>query len=78
MRKCPRGAAFVHFGSVIHSGCASVEAKVCVGLYFGRIPGWLRPLERLSVANETANAHALPQAARRPPDVSSEGLTVFA
>ena len=39
------GSALVYLGGVLHSGGENVTGETRIGLYFGYIPSWLRPLE---------------------------------
>lgn len=40
-----KGAALLYLGEVIHSGGANTSGTTRIGMYFGYIPSWLRPLE---------------------------------
>jgi ectoine hydroxylase-related dioxygenase (phytanoyl-CoA dioxygenase family) len=41
----PAGSALVYSGRVIHSGGRNETDDLRIGLYFGYVPTWLRPLE---------------------------------
>ena len=45
----PAGAALIYSGRIFHSGGANTTADIRMGLYWGYIPGWLRPLEDFTV-----------------------------
>lgn len=74
----PQGAALVYSGNVLHSGGANRLRNRRVGLYLGYIPSWLRPIENQLVTNAVDDVLALPEAAKRLLDVSSNGFTVYA
>lgn len=40
-----KGSALLYVGEVIHSGGANASDATRIGMYFGYIPSWLRPLE---------------------------------
>ncbi len=41
----PAGSALVYSGRTVHSGGENQTGEMRLGLYFGYIPSWLRPLE---------------------------------
>ena len=40
-----KGSALFYIGEVIHGGGTNCTDETRVGMYFGYIPSWLRPLE---------------------------------
>jgi ectoine hydroxylase-related dioxygenase (phytanoyl-CoA dioxygenase family) len=46
----PAGSALLYGGRIVHSGGANNTAEPRIGLYFGYIPCWLRPIENFAVS----------------------------
>ena len=74
----PKGSALIYSGNAVHSGGASQDPDVRVGLYLGYIASWLRPLENQLITNQPEDILALPEAAQRLLDVSPGGITIYA
>lgn len=61
----PRGAALLYSGSVWHGGGANRSDETRIGLYWGYLLSWLKPLEDHLVTNGLAALEAAPAEARR-------------
>ncbi|MEZ5557532.1 MAG: phytanoyl-CoA dioxygenase family protein [Pseudomonadales bacterium] len=70
----PAGSALVYVGQVLHSGGRNETEKTRVGLYFGYIPAWLRPLENPVQTHPAAALTGLGTQARALLGLSEEGF----
>ncbi len=61
----PRGSALLYSGDVWHGGGANRTDELRIGLYWGYLLSWLRPLEDHLVTNGRAALEAAPEKARR-------------
>ncbi len=55
----PAGSALLYSGRVMHSGGANNTSEPRIGLYFGYVPCWLRPIENFAVSVGTQRLAAL-------------------
>ena len=71
------GSALLYSGQVLHSGGQNDTSETRIGLYFGYIPAWLRPLEN------AVHTHGLDALQRLGPDtqamlgLSEEGFVAY-
>jgi ectoine hydroxylase-related dioxygenase (phytanoyl-CoA dioxygenase family) len=56
----PAGAALIYSGRVLHGGGGNVTDSTRIGLYWGYIPRWLRPIECFPVTMGTETIGSLP------------------
>ena len=73
----PAGSALAYLGNVIHSGGENVTDEVRMGLYFGYIPSWLRPLENPVQTHPADTLARLQPATRELLGLSEEGFVAY-
>ncbi|MDH3641986.1 MAG: phytanoyl-CoA dioxygenase family protein, partial [Gammaproteobacteria bacterium] len=73
----PAGSALVYLGGVIHSGGENVTDEVRMGLYFGYIPSWLRPLENCVQTHPAEALEGLADETRNMLGLSEEGFIAY-
>jgi hypothetical protein len=61
----PRGSALLYSGDVWHGGGANAAGELRIGLYWGYLLSWLKPLEDHLVTNGREALEAAPEPARR-------------
>ena len=74
----PAGSALLYSGNVLHGGGANRTDEVRIGLYFGYILSWLRPIENHLITNGEEALRAAPALAQRLLDYTETGWGVFA
>lgn len=73
----PAGSALIYLGGVIHSGGENVTQETRMGLYFGYIPSWLRPLENPVQTHPPETLEHLGQETRNMLGLSEEGFIAY-
>lgn len=73
----PAGSALVYLGGVIHSGGENVTDETRMGLYFGYIPSWLRPLENPVQTHPPDILEQLAEPTRDMLGLSDEGFIAY-
>ncbi len=73
----PAGSALVYSGQILHSGGANITDDTRMGLYFGYIPAWLRPLENPVQTHNAEALAALSPSARKLLGLSEEGFVAY-
>jgi hypothetical protein len=68
------GSALVYTGRTIHSGGQNQTDEIRMGLYFGYIPSWLRPLENSAQILPETQYPSLAQATRKMLGLSDNGF----
>ena len=71
------GSALVYLGGVLHSGGENVTGETRIGLYFGYIPSWLRPLENPVQTHPPGTLEHLGPDARNMLGLSEEGFIAY-
>jgi len=72
-----KGSALLYVGELMHAGGANATAQTRVGMYFGYIPSWLRPLENSYVTVTEAAMKTLTPAAQRLVGYSETGFQLI-
>jgi ectoine hydroxylase-related dioxygenase (phytanoyl-CoA dioxygenase family) len=70
------GSALLYSGEVIHSGGANRTDRTRLGLYFGYIPTWLRPIENCAITHPRELLDSLSPATQRMLGYSKAGFEV--
>ncbi len=73
----PAGSALVYLGGLLHSGGENVTNELRMGLYFGYIPSWLRPLENPAQTLPQDVLQRLHEGTRRMLGISEEGFIAY-
>ena len=72
-----KGSALLYVGDLMHAGGANATAQTRIGMYFGYIPSWLRPLENSYVTVTEAAMKTLTPAAQRLVGYSETGFQLI-
>ncbi|MDJ0787998.1 MAG: phytanoyl-CoA dioxygenase family protein [Myxococcota bacterium] len=72
-----RGDALVYTGNVFHGGGRNETEETRIGLYWGYIPSWLRPLENHVVTNGLPAIEKAPKRVQELLDYKPEGWDAF-
>ena len=70
----PAGSALIYTGRTIHSGGQNQTEEIRLGLYFGYIPSWLRPLENSTQLLPATQYPSLAPATRKMLGISDNGF----
>lgn len=70
------GSALLYSGGVIHSGGANKTEHTRLGLYFGYIPTWLRPIENCAITHPRELLESLDPYTQRMVGYSEAGFEV--
>ena len=73
----PAGSALFYTGRLIHSGGANRTDDTRIGLYFGYIPIWLRPLENSVQTHRPEVLQGIGERARELLGLSDEGFVAY-
>ena len=73
----PAGSALVYSGRTLHGGGANITSDTRMGLYFGYIPAWLRPLENPVQTHAPETLTRLGDEARSLLGLSEEGFVAY-
>ncbi len=71
------GSALLYSGRILHSGGGNRTDDTRMGLYFGYIPAWLRPLENPVQTHKAETLAALGDDARALLGLSEEGFVAY-
>lgn len=72
-----KGSALLYVGELMHAGGANSTGQTRIGMYFGYIPSWLRPLENSYVTVTEAAMRTLTPAAQRLVGYSETGFQLI-
>lgn len=72
-----KGSALLYVGELMHAGGANATAQTRIGMYFGYIPSWLRPLENSYVTVTEAAMKTLTPVAQRLVGYSDTGFQLI-
>ncbi len=70
------GSALLYTGRVIHGGGANQTDQTRIGLYFGYIPTWLRPIENCAITHPRELLESLGSVTQRMLGYSTAGFEV--
>lgn len=72
-----KGSALLYVGELLHAGGANATGQTRIGMYFGYIPSWLRPLENSYVTLTEAAMKRLTPAAQQLVGYSETGFQLI-